>query len=174
MKNKTLEQLINKKDFYYVNENLTTANFPAPEKIQTENWKIIKIDRTMTSEEVLAKIKSEGCRPANVYELATWFNSNKEKIEKGTWLVALGQTAKIGGYRGVPNVNRNSDGDFKFNLGHFEGDWGDDDCLLCFCDSSTLPLSTSEESSLTLESAIAICKANGLKVVRTVTKEEIL
>lgn len=33
----------------------------------------------------------------------------------------------------VPNVNRNSDGDWKFNLGNFENDWNDDNCLLCFC-----------------------------------------
>ena len=35
----------------------------------------------------------------------------------------------------VPNVNRNSDGDFKFNLGNFENDWDSDNCLLCFCNS---------------------------------------
>ena len=35
----------------------------------------------------------------------------------------------------VPNVNANSDGDFKFNLGNFENDWDADNVLLCFCDS---------------------------------------
>lgn len=35
----------------------------------------------------------------------------------------------------VPNVNANTDGDFKFNLGNFENDWNGDNCLLCFCDS---------------------------------------
>lgn len=34
----------------------------------------------------------------------------------------------------VPNVNRNSDGDRKFNLGNFENDWDSDNCLICFCD----------------------------------------
>ncbi|KKS91823.1 MAG: hypothetical protein UV67_C0017G0018 [Parcubacteria group bacterium GW2011_GWC1_43_12] len=33
----------------------------------------------------------------------------------------------------VPFVNAYSDGDFKFNLGDFESDWGSDNCLLCFC-----------------------------------------
>jgi hypothetical protein len=33
----------------------------------------------------------------------------------------------------VPNVNRNSDGDFNFNLGYFENEWNADNCLLCFC-----------------------------------------
>ena len=39
----------------------------------------------------------------------------------------------------VPNVNRNSDGDWKFNLGYFENDWNDDNCLLCFCYSFFSP-----------------------------------
>lgn len=40
----------------------------------------------------------------------------------------------------VPNVNRNSDGDWKFNLGYFENDWNDDNCLLCFCYSFFSPI----------------------------------
>ena len=38
-----------------------------------------------------------------------------------------------GDYHKVPYVNRNSDGDFKFNLDNWEGDWNDNNCLLCFC-----------------------------------------
>lgn len=34
----------------------------------------------------------------------------------------------------VPNVNRNSDGDDKFNLGNFENDWNDDNVLVVFRD----------------------------------------
>ena len=41
----------------------------------------------------------------------------------------------------VPNVFRNSDGDWKFNLGYFENDWNDDNCLLCFCYSFFSPIS---------------------------------
>lgn len=41
----------------------------------------------------------------------------------------------------VPNVNRNSDGDWNFNLDNFEGDWNDDNCVLCFCDSFAFPRS---------------------------------
>jgi hypothetical protein len=39
------------------------------------------------------------------------------------------------GNRRVPNVNANTDGDFKFNLGNFGNDWNSDNCVLCFCDS---------------------------------------
>jgi len=151
--NTTLEKLINKKDFCYVNGDLTIANFPAPEKIQTEGWKIIKLNKGVPSEEALAEIKAQGCRPANVYELVTWVNSHKEEIEKGTWLVALGQTAKID-YHRVPHVYRYSGGDFRFDLGYFGNDWHDDYYLLCFCDESTQPLTTLETSPLTLEQMI--------------------
>jgi hypothetical protein len=41
----------------------------------------------------------------------------------------------LDGYHRVPYVNANSDGDFEFNLGNFENDWNDDNCLLCFCHS---------------------------------------
>jgi len=37
------------------------------------------------------------------------------------------------GNRRVPNVNRNSDDKFKFNLGYFANDWNDNNCLLLFC-----------------------------------------
>lgn len=37
------------------------------------------------------------------------------------------------GYHRIPNVNANSDGDFDWNLGNFENDWNDNNCLLCFC-----------------------------------------
>jgi len=38
-----------------------------------------------------------------------------------------------GDYHKVPDVYRDSAGDFKFNLGNWEGDWNDNNCLLCFC-----------------------------------------
>ena len=41
----------------------------------------------------------------------------------------------IDGYHRVPNMNRNSDGDFKFNLDNFENDWNDNYVLLAFCHS---------------------------------------
>ena len=41
----------------------------------------------------------------------------------------------VDGYHRVPNVNRNSDGDFKFNLDNFENDWNDNYVLLAFCHS---------------------------------------
>ena len=63
------------------------------------------------------------------------------------------------GYHRVPSVNRNSDGDFKFNLGNFENDWNDDNCLLCFRYSSgfsRLILTSGREFSLEYLSSIRL------------------
>ena len=66
----------------------------------------------------------------------------RDKIQRRT-RVLLGGTdntsylasgGSADGYHRVPNVNANSDGDFKFNLGNFEKVWNDDNTLLCFCD----------------------------------------
>jgi hypothetical protein len=45
----------------------------------------------------------------------------------------------VDGYRRVPYVNANSDGDFKFDLGNFENTWNPDNCLLCFCNLFVSP-----------------------------------
>jgi len=203
----TLEKLINKKDYSYINSEITDKNFPVPEKIQTEGWKIIRMNKSFSSKEALDKIKSEGCRPANVYELITWANEHKEaEMPLGKWsaVLAFGSECEdADGCHRVPDVYRDSGGDFEFDLGYFESDWYGDDCLLCFCDDSTQAISTSETktsdplmpayrlatdkeiaeaqcayefSGISLDIAISVCKANGLKVVRTVTvtTEEIL
>ncbi len=63
----------------------------------------------------------------------------QDKIQGMTGVVPGGKgrhavhTADGDGNHRVPNLNRNSDGDWNFNLGNFEKDWNDDNCLLCFC-----------------------------------------
>lgn len=164
-----LETLFKKYDnIYYKNSDLTEENFPTPKVTQTKNWKIIKMTKSFSSQEALDEIKKQGCRPANLYELLEWAKDNQEKNQ---WVIALGQiwTDAVGNHM-VPYVYRDSDGDFGFSLGIFEDDWSDDYCLLCFCDESTQALSTSEtqpSDSLTLESAIKICKEAGLTVTKT-------
>lgn len=151
-----LEQLIKKTDYYYVNSDLTSANFPKPKKIETKNWKMITIDKMMTIEEVLAEIKRQGCRPGNIWELAEWANNHREKVPKEKSYVALGSVWEDSyGDHWVPYVNAHSGGGFSFSLGHFEVGWRDDGCLLCFCDKSLDTGKLGKElDSLTLEKAI--------------------
>ena len=164
----TLENLFKKYDnIYYRNSDLTEANFPVPKVIQKEGWKLIKMKKSFSSQEALDEIKKRGCRPANLYELLEWAKDNQEESQ---WVLAFGQTLTDGvGHHRVPFVYRGSVGYFEFRLGHFEYDWRGGRCLLCFCDESTQTLSTSEiqtSDSLTLESAIKICKEAGLTVTK--------
>lgn len=164
-----LENIIKKSDYYYyVNSDLNSANFPIPDKMETEGWKIITIDKFFSSQEALDKIKAEGCRPANVYELALWLESHRDEMKKGTLILALGQLWYDDGDRRVPYVGAYSGGVFEFGLGYFGSDWSGDDCLLCFCDTDLGTLDTSVQTSdtLTLESAIDICKKAGLTVTK--------
>lgn len=165
-----LSTLINKKKWYYKNSDITDANFPAPEKIETENWKLIRMDKSFSSKEAIKRIKAEGCRPANIHELALFANNHPEEFFDGKWtgVLAFGTNFKdSGGGHRVPGVLRYSDGDFEFDLGYFESDWDSGPCLLCFCDS-TQALSTSEnvdlETTLTLSRAVQICKDAGYVV----------
>lgn len=152
---KNLEDIINQSEYYYVNSNLTTANFPIPDTIETENWKIITIDKTMTSEEALAKIKAEGYRPANAYELAIWSNNHRDEVPKRKWYIALDQLWYGDGHHWIPYVRAYSDGGFEFRLGRFGLALCDGLCLLCFCDS-TLALGHSDKvlDTLTLKTSI--------------------
>lgn len=128
-----LEQIIKKSEWYYVNSELTSENFPKPDLIETTGAKIIKMGKPFSSQEALDEIKRQGCRPANVWELAEWANEHREEMDKETWIVALGQIWKDSdGDHGVPFVYRHSDGDFRFNLGYFEGPWDGGGCLLGF------------------------------------------
>jgi hypothetical protein len=83
------------------------------------------------------KIKNKSVRDSGEYQ-----TPNKIQYLTG---VGYGETDAISyiacadGNHRVPNVNRNSDGDVKFNLGNFEKPWDDDNVLLCICNSFFLP-----------------------------------
>lgn len=168
IKKEKLEDIIKRTKYYYVNDNLNSKNFPIPDKIETEGWKIISMDKPLSSQEALDKIKAEGCRPANAYELALWIEKHKEEVPKSKWYLALGQLWQDSvGYLRVPYLYAHSDGVFSFGLVYWEGDWNSAYVLLCFCDK-TLPLDTlttkSDSVPLTLSSAIKIVKEAGYQV----------
>lgn len=156
-----LEKIISEKDWYYKNSNITSANFPVPEIIETKNPQIIKIKKYTSSEDCLALIKSKGFRPANIYELAIFANECLEQFPDNTVssFIAFGtKYIDSDGRHRVPYVYRYSDGDWGFNLGCFEFGWDSGHCLLCFCDQTLNPqtLNAPESfDSLTLESRVA-------------------
>lgn len=160
-----LQKIIKKKEWYYINKDITEANFPKLDTIRTKNWKLIKMSKSFSSQEALNEIKRQGCTPANAWELATWAKKHREsEMSKGVWSVVLafGQTPLVDGYHRVSDVYRRADGDFGFDLGDFGDGWGDDCVLLAFCD---LPLDTvtikNDSDSLPLELII-----NGVKYIK--------
>ena len=82
-KGQTLEEL---NDLYpkdsYCDPNINSSNFPKPDKVETQNWKLIEIPKgeTWTSEKCLEKIKEQKCRPANIYELLVWSKDNQDTL----------------------------------------------------------------------------------------------
>lgn len=171
-----LEDIIKRTEYYYVNSDLNSKNFPIPDTIQTENWKLIRMDTSFTSQEALDKIKTEGCRPANAYELALWSESHRQELDKSKWeyAIALGQLWYGGGDRRVPCVGAYSVCDFGFSLGRFGLDWDGGGCLLCFCDlpSDTLALGKQPSDSLTLAPEIIELKVKvGDKEIVFIPKE---
>jgi len=161
---KSLKQLLTKKKWYYINGNITEANFPRPKKIETKNPQIIKLEKTMTSQECLDLINSKGMRPANIWELLEYVNTHK--LEKNKYLIAFGsQWVDSDGRHCMPFVFRRSDGGFEFFLGDFEVDWGDVHYLLVFCDSKpSEPLALKDSTLETrvdlkreVKKVIAIC-----------------
>lgn len=160
----TLQQIIQQKKWYFVNENLNDTNFPKPEKIQKEGHKIIKMGNSFSSEEALERIKQEGCRPANAWELAEFAVNHEDEMEQGKVYLAFGQTYRdSGGDHRMPRVYRYSGGDWEFSLGRFGLDWDVAHCLLAFEDTQALKESS---SSLTLEKALEVVKAAGLEVYK--------
>lgn len=131
---------ITKTGYYYVNSDINSKNFPIPETVETEGYKIVRFDKSFSSQEAIDKIKSKGLRPANIYELALLKDNHPELWLKGQWssMLAFGNTWKdaVGDLR-VPYMFAFTDGDFLFDLGCWDGVWGAGRCLVCFCDTQS-------------------------------------
>lgn len=165
----TFKNLFSGYDF--INPDITEKNFPLPNTIETEGWKILKMDTSFSSQKALDTIKAQGYRPATIHELALFKQNHPDQFPDNTWksILAFGTDfIDSDGDHRVPYVCRDSDGDWKFDLGNFEDGWSADHCLLCLCDKNTSkPLTTQNDiDSLTL--AIETVKAAGYKVIKEV------
>lgn len=166
----SIEKLIKSQKFYYANPDITDRNFPAPKTVQTENWKLIRMEKAFASQEALDEMRKQGCQPANAHELALWKVTNGGELKDREWCLAFGKTWQDSdGDRGVPSVGRSSGGGWSFGLDDFGGDWDSDRCLLGFCDPSleTSILGDSLPSD-TLIAAIGIVKNAGYKIYKEI------
>lgn len=129
---------------YYYNDAITDANFSNPsrtlkvgDRLRVRAHKQI-VRGSTTSEERLAYLKSlPGNQLVGAQGAVFVLREKRDQLPKGKWYASFDEKERlplVGGYHGVPGVHAYSDGDFRFGLGGFEGDWGDDFCLLSFCD----------------------------------------
>src|SRR3989344_1307137 len=123
-----------RKAFYYYNDAITDKNYAkATTKLvpgRKLKVKVFQIKETVTSEDCIAKLRSEKAILVGAQGASLVWEQKKEELPVNRWSASFDEKDALwkdaDGYHGVPGVGRNSDGDFKFNLGNFENDWNDD------------------------------------------------
>ncbi|TSC83232.1 MAG: hypothetical protein G01um101419_142 [Parcubacteria group bacterium Gr01-1014_19] len=114
---KDLQKMIQSGSFGYVNVNITEANFPDV-GVKTD-FKVFYPNKVVSSDQMVAEMKKEGYRPANLRELLTWMSANWNGKD---WVVALGQEWRdSGGGRDVPCLCFG--GERGLDLGWDDGGW---------------------------------------------------
>mgnify|MGYP001617681000 FL=1 len=128
--------------FYYYNDAITDKNYAkATTKLEAGRKlkvKVFQIKEKVTSEDCMDKLRSEKAILVGAHGASLAWEQKKEELPVNRWSVSFDEKDALwkdarGDHR-VPRVGRDSDGDFEFGLGYFEGAWLDDFCLLCFCD----------------------------------------
>lgn len=130
------------KTTYYFNDALTSANFAkATNKLEpgkTYKVKIFPILATVTSEDCMNFLAKQNAILVGGQGVTLLQDNKADEFPVGKWTVSFDEKDALwedsNGNRRVPFVDRHADGDWRFDLGYFEGDWFDVNCLLCFCD----------------------------------------
>ena len=100
--------------FSYINSDIE-KNFPL-EPIRSSDYKLFHFDKYISSENVVKEMENEGYSPATLSELLSWKDCNRDD-----WVIALGQSAQVGGSRGVPGLWLG--GGWRIDLNHWGGVW---------------------------------------------------
>ena len=130
------------KTTYYFNDALTSENFAkATNKLEpgkTYRVRVFPILRTVTSDDCMTFLKKQGAILVGGQGITLLQANKPDEFPVSKWTVSFDEKNALwedsGGNHRVPDVNRGSDGDWRFGLGYFEFDWDDAHCLLCFCD----------------------------------------
>jgi len=101
--------------FSYINSDIE-KNFPL-EPIRSSDYKLFHFGKYISSENVVKEMENEGYSPATLSELLSWKDCNRDD-----WVIALGQSAQVGGSRKVP-VLWNDSGGWRLDLICWVGDW---------------------------------------------------
>lgn len=138
------ERVRKKKTTYCYNQSLTSGNFSkATNKLvpgKTYQVRIIPILRQVASKDCLAFLRKKNAILVGGQGLALAYDLGKDHFPINEWTVSFDEKEALhtdtDGYHNVPYVDRDSDGDYGFDLGLFELYWHQGHCLLFFCDIS--------------------------------------
>jgi len=131
-----------RKEFYYYNDAITDKNYAkATTKLEPGRKfkvKVFQIKERVTSEDCMAHLRSQKAVLVGAQGASLAYEQSKDQLPVSRWSVSFDEKDSLwtdadGDHR-VPDLDRDSDGVFEFNLGVFEIDWNGDYCLLCFCD----------------------------------------
>lgn len=130
--------------FYFYNDSITDANYAkATQKLvpgKTYGVKIFGIKQRVTSEDCLAFLATQRAILVGAQGVSLTRQLKREQFPVEKWTVSFDEKDALwedaDGDHGVPLVDRDSDGDWSFDLGYFGRDWNDAHCLVCFCDLS--------------------------------------
>ncbi len=134
----------NHEKFSYYNDAITDANFSNPTRVLKPGEKLFVrvfhqiVSGNTTSEERMEFLSQYNPVYTGAQGASIVWEQKRDRLPKGKWYSSFDEKDRLwkdsGGYHRVPLVWALVDGDFKFDLGRFENPWGDDGCILCFCD----------------------------------------
>lgn len=143
----SLEKLIEKGKFDYVNINITEEKFPLVKIPKNRKYKVFHFDRYISSEDAIREIRSKGYELGTIYDLLSFDWDGKD------WMIALGSVAEVDGGRGVACLGRGGS-ERSLGLGWFDGGWGADDRFLAF---ATSPSDTRSSVALSPSDSLILC-----------------
>ncbi|MEK7130149.1 MAG: hypothetical protein AAB793_00680, partial [Patescibacteria group bacterium] len=128
------------KDFFCYSNAITDKNFARTtmklipgRKIKAD---IYRITRRASSEDCITFLKSHNAIFVGAQGASLAYEQGKSQLFKGHWHISFDEKDALwkdaDGYHRVPCVFRDSNGDFKFELGYFTGKWDSNHCLFCF------------------------------------------
>lgn len=133
----------NEKSFYYYNPDITDEHYAnVTTKLTPGRRLMVKVFEqavhgTTTSEERIAFLKSQKAIFTGAQGASLVWEQQRAELPKGKWYTSLDEKEALWkdadlSHR-VPDVGADADDAFRFALGVFEGVWGEDNDLLCFC-----------------------------------------
>lgn len=125
---KTVEELTTEGKYHGSNSDVTSKNFPRPENgTKTEKDIVLfHFGKEMTSEQVIAEMDKEGCRPAIAHELLA-LGISQQDLQREFPIIALGSVCVLVDLRCVAVLDEFA-GNRKLNLHWFDVAWYDGIC----------------------------------------------